>query len=224
MNVSITQAHKMTGVARSTIYKDMEEGKLSFTESGRGKKEIMISELERVYGDIDQTALNKKAKKTDNTETSENVVDVVERTETTKSAPTDQIAVLQERIASLKSTVEDKDTFIDDLKSERQKSREMYEEQLEGLKQSLDKAQDGFNQITKLLEDKSKEGGNTVGWDKTLRALENRIANQEKAEKERLEREEKLLNENKKIRQAYSKQKKELEEEKNKGFLQKLFG
>jgi chromosome segregation ATPase len=222
MNVSITKAHKMTGVARSTIYKDMDEGKLSFTENGRGKREIMISELQRVYGEVDHTALDKKQNKSAHTETSENVASVAERPETTKTDKADQIAVLQERISSLKATVEDKDTFIDDLKSERQKSREMYEEQLEGLKKSLDKAQDGYNNITKLLEDKTGDNGGE--WQQTMKALETRIANQEKADKDRQEREQKLLDENKRIRQAYSKQKKELEQEKNKGFFKKLFG
>ena len=222
MNVSITEAHKITGVARSTIYKDMEDGKLSFIENGRGKREIMISELQRVYGEIDHTALDKKQKKSENIETSENAVNVVERPETTKSDKTDQIAVLQERILSLKATVQNKDTFIEDLKSERQKTREMYEEQLEGLKNSLDKAQDGYNNITKLLEDKTDESGGE--WQKTMKALESRIANQEKAAKEREEKEQKLLDENKRIRQAYSKQKKVLEEEKNKSMWQKLFG
>ena len=227
MNVSITQAHKITGVARSTIYKDMDEGTLSYTESGRGKKEIMISELERVYGKIDPSALDKKAQKSDKTETSENVSSVVERPETTKTGNSDQIAVLQERILSLKATVDDKDTYIQDMKSERQKSREMYEEQLENMQKSLDKAQDGFNSITKLLEDKTKEAGQGAQsdkWDKTMKALESRIANQEKAEKERQEREQKLLDENKRIKQAYSKKKRELEEEQNKGFFKKLFG
>jgi len=222
MNVSITQAHKMTGVARSTIYKDMEEGKLSFTENGRGKKTIMVSELQRVYGTIDQSALDKKPKSAEPEETSENVASVSERSETTKGDKSDQIAVLQERILALKATVDDKDTFIEDLKSERQKTREMYEEQLEGLKKSLDKAQDGYNNITKLLEDKTNEG--TGDWHKTMKALESRIANQEKAEKDRQEREQKLLDENKRIKQAYSRQKKELEAEKNKGFFKKLFG
>tara|TARA_B100001146_G_C16120722_1_gene407902 strand:+ start:262 stop:930 length:669 start_codon:yes stop_codon:yes gene_type:complete len=222
MNVSITEAHKITGVARSTIYKDMEDGKLSFIENGRGKRKIMISELQRVYGEIDHTALDKKQKKSENIETSENAVNVVERPETTKSDKTDQIAVLQERILSLKATVQSKDTFIEDLKSERQKTREMYEEQLEGLKNSLDKAQDGYNSITKLLEDKTDVSGGE--WQKTMKALESRIANQEKAAKEREEKEQKLLDENRRIKQAYSKQKKALEEEKNKSMWQKLFG
>lgn len=227
MNVSITQAHKITGVARSTIYKDMDEGKLSFTENGRGKREIMISELERVYGKIDPSALDKKSQKSEKTETSENVASVVDRPETTKTGHSDQIAVLQERINSLKATVEDKDTFIEDLKSERQKSREMYEEQLENMQKSLDKAQEGFNNITKLLEDKTSEAGQGAQsdkWEKTMKALESRIANQEKAEKERQEREQKLLDENKRIKQAYSKKKRELEEEQSKGFFKKLFG
>jgi type I site-specific restriction-modification system R (restriction) subunit len=222
MNVSITQAHKMTGVARSTIYKDMDEGKLSFTENGRGKRKIMISELQRVYGEVDPAALDKAPKKSESIKTPDNVVGVAGRSETTKTVSSDQIAVLQERILSLKSTVEDKDTFIEDLKSERQKSREMFEEQLDGMKKSLDKAQDGYNQITKLLEDKTGEGNG--GWDKSIKALESRISNQEKAEKERQERERKLLDENKRIKHAYLRQKRELETEKNKGFFKKLFG
>lgn len=227
MNVSITQAHKVTGVARSTIYKDMDEGKLSFTENGRGKREIMISELERVYGKIDPAALDKKPRKAEKTETSENVASVVERPETTKTAQSDQVAVLQERILSLSSTVKEKDNYIDDLKSERQKARETHEEQMEKMQKSLDKAQEGFNNITKLLEDKTSEAGQGAQsdkWEKTMKALESRIANQEKAEKERQEREQKLLDENKRIKQAYSKKKRELEEEQSKGFFKKLFG
>jgi len=227
MNVSITQAHNITGVARSTIYKDMEEGKLSFTENGRGKKVIMISELERVYGKIDPSALDKKAKTTEKNDTSEIVASVADRLETPKSVQSDQIAVLQERILSLKATVDDKDTYIQDMKSERQKAREMYEDQLENMQKSLNKAQDGFNSITKLLEDKTNETGQgeqTDKWEKTMKALESRIANQEKAEKDRQEREKKLSDENKRIKQAYSRKKKELEEEQNKGFFKKLFG
>ncbi len=222
MNVSITQAHKMTGVARSTIYKDMDEGRLSYTENGRGKKEIMVSELQRVYGNIDQTALTKKNTNRQQNNTSKNVSDVANSSNRTNQDETDQVAVLQERILSLKNTIEEKEAFIDDLKSERQKTREAFEEQVEGLKQSLDKAQEGYNQITKLLENKTTENG--AEWEKTAKALENRISNQEKNEKERKEREEKLIEENKKIKHALSKKQKELAEEQNKGFFKKLFG
>ena len=76
--------------------------------------------------------------------------------------------------------------------------------------------------MTLLLE--NKEQGREGGWEKSMRGLEQRLANQEKAAKDREEREQKLLDENKRIKQAYSRQKKELEAEKNKGFFKKLFG
>ena len=78
--------------------------------------------------------------------------------------------------------------------------------------------------MTLLLENKSKDTEGTSDWQKSVKALESRIANQEKAEKERQEREQKLLDENKRIKQAYSRQKKELEAEKSKGLFKKLFG
>ena len=68
------------------------------------------------------------------------------------------------------------------------------------------------------------EGEKEDNWSKSLKALENRIANQEKSEKEREERERKLVDENKRIRQAYSKQKRELEAEKRKSLWKRLFG
>ncbi|MCP4306942.1 MAG: hypothetical protein GY788_19100, partial [bacterium] len=49
------------------------------------------------------------------------------------------------------------------------------------------------------------------------KALEARLANQEKAEKDREEREEKILRQNKLLRNA-------LKEERSRGFFKKLFG
>lgn len=61
-------------------------------------------------------------------------------------------------------------------------------------------------------------------WEKSMKVLEQRIANQEKAAKEREEVEQKILDENRRLKKAYSHQKKALESEKNKSLWQKLFG
>ena len=48
--ISVTEAEKLVSVGKSTIYADMETGKLSFEINGRGHKVIDPAELDRVYG------------------------------------------------------------------------------------------------------------------------------------------------------------------------------
>lgn len=105
--------------------------------------------------------------------------------------------------------------------SNHEKLDEQNQERIEYLEKALDKAQ---TNAQRLLEDKSGESSQNEKWEKTMKALESRIANQEKAEKDRQEREQKLMDENKRIKQAYAKKKRELEEEQSKGFFKKLFG
>jgi len=185
MHVSISEAHKMTGVARSTIYKDIDDGKLSCTTSSRGKKTIMVSELQRVYGNIklletDEVDIEQKL--------SSNVVEDKKRSNNTNSSTTDQIAVLQERIESLTLRMQNKEEFIDDLKEERKKNRAMFEEQIESLKEALNKSQENQNKTTLLLEHYTKGEGavSDNSWQKSLKALEDRIANQEAAVQEKI--------------------------------------
>ena len=48
--ISVTEAEKLVSVGKSTIYADMETGKLSFEINGRGHKVVDPAELDRVYG------------------------------------------------------------------------------------------------------------------------------------------------------------------------------
>ncbi len=186
MQVSISKAHKMTGVARSTIYKDIDDGKLSCTTSARGKKTIMVSELQRVYGEI---KLDEKSESESKNKVLPNVANDKKRTQTTNTTNTNQVAVLQERIESLTLRMQSKEDFIDDLKEERRKNRTMFEEQIESLNEALTKAQDGYNQATKLLEHNSSGNDASTEWQKAIKALEEKITNQEKESKERAEEE-----------------------------------
>lgn len=149
MQVSISEAHKLTGVSRSTIYKDIENGTLSVTTGARKKKTIMVSELQRVYGDL------KTPTKKDKKNVSQNVSHVSKSSDNSRASQIEQVAVLQERIESLRKNVSDAELIIEDLKQERKKGRDLYQEQIETLKEALDKAQEGQNRLTLLLEDQS---------------------------------------------------------------------
>ncbi|MCP4319883.1 MAG: hypothetical protein GY789_28875, partial [Hyphomicrobiales bacterium] len=101
MQVSISKAHKLTGVARSTIYKDIENGTLSVTTGARKKKTIMVSELERVYGDI------KAPTNEDKKDVSLTVAHVSKGSDKSRIPQTEQVAVLQERIEALRGKASD---------------------------------------------------------------------------------------------------------------------
>jgi len=52
MRMNINQAAKAVGVARSTLYRDIQEGKVSVGKDGRGKPYVDVAELERAYGSV----------------------------------------------------------------------------------------------------------------------------------------------------------------------------
>ena len=66
MNFTLADAAKKAGISRSSIYRLIDEGKLSATTDRRGKKVVELSELLRVFGSIqeeteqDKTQENKK--------------------------------------------------------------------------------------------------------------------------------------------------------------------
>ena len=53
--VTIAQAARTAGVARSTIYSHLRSGKLSATRTPTGERRIDTSELSRVYGPVGHT-------------------------------------------------------------------------------------------------------------------------------------------------------------------------
>lgn len=198
MKVNISKAAEMVGKTRATLYRHIDKKGITVEKDADDNPVIDVSELVRVYGD-------KVKIETD-----------VEQDNTAENSP--------EKKAGQGNKVEISvlRTQIELLETSSQREREILESQIDHLKESLTKAQDGQNKLTLLLE--NKEHGREGGWEKSMRGLEQRLANQEKAAKDREEREQKLLDENKRIKQAYSRQKKELEAEKSKGLFKKLFG
>lgn len=191
MEVSVTRAAELAGVSRTTLYKDMEAGHLSYKSGDKQKRTINIAELERVYGN-----LNLEDKK----EVSTN-----DKAEQKVSSDTGlvELAVLRERTKNLEDSSQKR---IQDLES-----------QIEHLRETLEKAQEGQNKALLLLEDKSSSTNKNDEWQKSLKALESRIANQEQTVKEQRLLAEKRLRIAKKLKQ-------DLELEKSKPFWKKLFG
>ena len=198
----MSEAAEMVSLTRPTFYRKVKELGVSIVEDN-GKKRVDVSELLRVFGtDVkihtdEKNDMSKTSKDASMDKKKQNNID-------------DDIRI---KLAVLESELERERSLREEIKNE----VDYFKEQI-----ALEKEEK--NKITLLIEDLRPKEGRGDTWEKSIRALEQRIANQEKSAKEREEREQKLLDENRRIKQAYSKQKKALEEEKNKGFFKKLFG
>lgn len=207
MKVTITKAAKMANVSRNTIYNDIENGVLSYTANARNKKLIDVAELARVY---DAISLDDAPK-------AKTLADVQKRTDTPRSQVKSDISaqVMQARLEAA-------ETALNKEKEERQRERDSYEDQLEKTQSTLEKLQQTHGQTVALLEHKAENSSSD--WENSIKALENRIANQEKVAIEHDTRQQKLLEENLRIKRAFTKQKRALEAEKSKTVWQKIFG
>lgn len=199
------------GKTKKTMYNHKDRNKFSYEQDNEGKIVIDVSELLRVYGSNPEITQRLEELQSGTNESESEITPSY--TDSRKVKKADETTEYRIKIAQLEAQLE---------KEKALKSKA--EDEVDYFKTALDKAQETAKQVTLLLEDKSEESRGADKWDSTFKALENRIANQEKAAKEREERERKLLDENRRIKQAYSKQKKALEEEKNKSFWNKLFG
>lgn len=183
---SIAAAHRITGKSRTTISKHIKQGKLSCETNSDGKQKLIdASELIRVYGD-------------------ECNFDQEEGASTPAKAK--QSSVSSPTVQGVQVGVNSVHNQLDKEIAERQREREHYLQQIEHLQDALKLAMEGHDRATKLLEDRS--GGRD--WEKSLQALEERIANQETLARQERQRADRL--------------KQALRDEQNKTFWQKLFG
>jgi len=189
---SISTAHRVTGKSRTTIAAHMKSGKLSYTEDDNGNKVIDASELIRVYGD----SCNFDQEHTTNA--------IPAKGQDTQTA---QMQPKRIELDYLKQQLENE-------RKERERERSFLVDQIENLQDSLKTSQEGHNRATLLLENQNSGAGD---WKKSLKAMEARIANQEKTGRTYKEERQKILRQNQSLKRA-------LEQEKSKGFWQKLFG
>lgn len=181
---SISAAHRLTGKARSTIAKHLNSGKLSFTMDDDGNRMIEASELVRVYGALSEAEKGSQDKSTPGNSDG-------------NIALHGEVRRLQERL-----TREEE---------ERDRERRDLREQIEHLRVALQKAQDGHNRATLLLENQSPDNGE---WKRELATIERRLASHETRAEERA----------KQATDQARKLKRELEQERSKSVWQKLLG
>lgn len=128
MNIRPSKAAQLAGVARSTIYKDIEDGKLSASLDGKGRKVIDVAELERVYGALTTP---------DDAEPSEDVSVGHERTDKKDISDNilqQEVAFLRERLLEKDERLREKDSAIEDLRGERDRLLTLLEEQTVSVK------------------------------------------------------------------------------------------
>lgn len=120
---TVAEAHRITGKSRTTLSKHIRDGTLSAERNPKGKGWLVVaSELMRVYGDDCDFGA---------------AVDVAKKKHSSASSSNNG-TVLQ--------------SLLDREKEERNRERKLYEAQIENLRESLSKAQDGLNRTTLLLE------------------------------------------------------------------------
>jgi len=62
MKYNLTQAAKAVKISRSTLHKDIKDGKVSVKKDGKDKPYIELVELERVYGSVTTSDMSETVK------------------------------------------------------------------------------------------------------------------------------------------------------------------
>lgn len=218
MLLNKTDAAKVAGVSRRSFYNHIPKKNISVTQDIDGEEKVDVSELKRIYGE-ERVALNLKKllDEQNGVQEREPVQNSHVQTNTDQAKKDIELEVLRERLKQ-----------FDDYKSERSREREQLEERIGQLETTLEKALDNQNKTTLLLEHYTKGENSNGDWEKSIKALEDRIANQEKSALDKAEKEAEEKNEfQKKLeeKEAQLKEQKEaLELEQSKSFLHKLFG
>ena len=191
------EAEALVPVSRTTLYNDKKAGTFSVEKNAKGRTVIDTSELQRVYGELNLTSEQSNNVQTDSKSTKLDK----KKTATNENKPDARVEleVLKERVKHL-----------EEIKIERQKDKEQFEERIEKMQATLDKALENQNKTTLLLEHYTKEDGQSDNWKTKIDKMEERIANQEQAERDALAKQ-------KELEEA-------LELEKHKSFIHRMLG
>lgn len=113
MLVTITQASKLVGKARKTIYAHAKVGKVSLSKFSDGKTAIDTSELYRVYGDFKEKVTPKPLHTEDNVTSGNTVLDVLTELKNENSLMREEMQKLREEIKNLNNRLEHKPVLSD---------------------------------------------------------------------------------------------------------------
>lgn len=218
MLLNKTDAAKVAGVSRRSFYNHIPKKNISITQDTDGEEKIDVSELNRVYG-AERVALNLKKfmDEKDGVQAREDVQNTAVQPSANSNKAEIEIEVLRERL-----------NHFDDYKKERLREREQLEERIGQLESTLSKALENQNKTTLLLENYTKDEDKNKDWQKSIKSLEERVVNQEKAAEEKAEKETeekgKLQAQLEEKEKLLKEQQEALELEKSKSFLHKLLG
>ncbi|MDF1864388.1 MAG: hypothetical protein P1U70_06120 [Saprospiraceae bacterium] len=195
MKLSITKAAQLAGVSRTTLYNDMKSGKLSFELQGKKKKTIDISELERVYGQLEQFNQNEPSKPV--------------KTEQKLTGSSDfaleiELAVLRDK--------------LEIFENERKREQEKTSDEIEHLRGRLEKADNERVKLTAILTDQREgQGTQKNERDDKIEKLESVVLQLQKQNNQFMEREE--------ARRKRAEERRRLkEEEESRGFWRRFLG
>jgi hypothetical protein len=115
--LTLTEASRATGVARSTLYGYIQRGKLNVTSHPRGGRGVDTVELEQVFGPLKQTEVPqntsveraKTTKKTGTTKKARTVkkkVDVSQKRDEAVELLHQQVKLLEQELANVKERLE----------------------------------------------------------------------------------------------------------------------
>jgi hypothetical protein len=115
--LTLTEASRATGVARSTLYGYIQRGKLNVTSHPRGGRGVDTVELEQVFGPLKQTEAPqntsveraKTTKKTGTTKKARTVkkkVDVSQKRDEAVELLHQQVKLLEQELANVKERLE----------------------------------------------------------------------------------------------------------------------
>jgi len=166
--LKMSDAAEMVGMTRPTFYRKVKELNLSTVTDSSGKQKIEASELIRVFGtDV------KIRKDKDITPNKEKEKDVSILSMDTKKS----VHGMDDIIKMIKLEAE----------LEKEKAlREQAEEHAEYLKTQIEIEKEEKNKMNFLLTDQREKTFQVSDWQKSLKALEDRIANQEAAVQEKI--------------------------------------
>lgn len=99
--VSVAEAARLVGRDRKSLYRAIKQGRLSATFGAIGERQIDISELVRVYGDLRDTSDRQATVATPQPETSNE---------------TARITALEAEVARLRERLDDKEKHIEDMR------------------------------------------------------------------------------------------------------------
>ena len=191
---NISEASRITGKSRNTIAAHLKAGKLSSKQDETGHKLIDGAELSRFYGDACDFERARPDAKTS------------QRPQANRAPKDEQAAQVE-----LRSTQQ----LLESERNERERERQQLQARIDSLEEALERAQEGHNRVTMLLEDRTAGAGEL---ERSLRRLEQRLDRQQENSQHEL----KKLKETAKSQIAQYRR--ALQDERNKSFLQKLFG